>query len=128
MGYRLVAELLTPARGIYMINAIDIFDSGKFVGAVINTLEAVFPHVYAFCNTEGGPDESPGARDTFVIAGALRELPVEDLPTEQGPTAFLGSRLSAEDIQTLRERSGGLVLTDDHAPVEQLLKDVINRR
>jgi spermidine synthase len=32
--------------GVYVINLIDIFDSGLFLGSVINTLEETFPCVY----------------------------------------------------------------------------------
>ncbi len=125
---RRVREILTPGRGVYMINVIDIYASGKFLGAVINTFEEVFPHVYAFANTDSGPGEEPDDRDTFVVVGSLRELDIDDLPTVEGPTSFTGSLLTVDHRVALRERSRGLLLTDDHAPVEQLLTEVVNRR
>jgi predicted membrane-bound spermidine synthase len=119
-----IRELLTPEKGVYLINVIDIFGKGRFLGAVINTFKAVFPFVEVYCNTEDGPGEN---RDTFVVVGSLRRLENNDLPTAEGPTAFEGSRLKEEHLEELRKRSKGLVLTDDHAPVEQLLAEVVNR-
>lgn len=111
---------LMSDNSVFLANTIDIFRSGRFLGAMINTVERVFPYVYTFCTSPGGPRDEDD-RDTFVVAGSTRILPVQDLDYLQYSAALLSPR----DIAILRRRSGGLVLTDDHAPVDNLLTPVI---
>ncbi len=105
---------------VFLANTIDIFRSGQFLGAMINTVEQVFPYVYTFCTSPGGPTDED-ERDTFVVAGSTRLLAVQDLDYLQYSAALLSPR----DTATLRRRSRGLVLTDDYAPVDNLLTPVI---
>jgi hypothetical protein len=56
-----------------------------------------------------------------VVVGATRPLPFEQYDWIRYP----GPLLEAEQLATLRERSGGLILTDDFAPVDNLLEPVI---
>jgi spermidine synthase len=123
-----IKEILRPERGIYLINIIDIFASSRFLGAIYNTMRTVFPHVYVFSNTVGGPNTSDDGRDTFIVIGALRELDVSKLGEGPGEVAFEGSQLEPEHLTLLEERSGGMVLTDDYAPVENLLEVVVRQR
>ena len=105
---------------VFLANTIDIFRSGRFLGAMINTVEQVFPYVYTFCTSPGGPSDTD-ERDTFVVAGSTRLLPVQDLDYLKYSAALLAPR----DTALLRRRSRGLVLTDDYAPVDNLLTPVI---
>ena len=105
---------------VFLANTIDIFRSGRFLGAMVNTVERVFPYVYTFCTSPGGPSDEDD-RDTFVVAGSTRLLPVQHLDYLQYSAALLSPR----DIAVLRRRSEGLVLTDDYAPVDNLLTPVI---
>ncbi len=105
---------------VFLANTIDIFRSGRFLGAMINTVEQVFPYVYTFCTSPGGPTDED-ERDTFVVAGATRLLPVQNFDY----LLYSGSLLSPRDTAILRRRSRGLVLTDDYAPVDNLLTPVI---
>jgi MFS family permease len=114
-----VKRLMSP-EGAFLANVIDVYRSGKFIGAMINTFEKSFPHVYAFCTTLGGPDDDE-ARDTFVVVGANRLLDLSGLENSDSSAG----RLRPEHLETLRRRSGGLVLTDDYAPVDNLLAPVI---
>ena len=123
-----VKDLLRPATGIYMINVIDIFDSGQFLGSVCNTMEVVFPHVYVFSNTNGGPNLKVAGRDTFIVIGALAPIDLAELGQREGEEKFEGSLLTEEHLAQLREKSHGVVLTDDYAPVEYLLKEVVRRK
>ncbi|MBI4605398.1 MAG: fused MFS/spermidine synthase [Planctomycetes bacterium] len=125
---RMVKDLLRPETGIYLMNVIDIYDSGLFLGAIVSTLEEVFPHVYVLSDREGGPDAASKVRDTFVVIGALRELNLKDLGKGEGEAAFTGGLLEERQLEHLRRRSGGVVLTDDYAPVENLLAPVVRRR
>ena len=105
---------------VFLANTIDIFRSGRFLGAMINTVEEVFPYVYTFCTSPGGPTDED-ERDTFVVAGSTRLLPVQNLDY----LVYSASLLTPFDSALLRRRSGGLVLTDDYAPVDNLLTPVI---
>ena len=112
-------RLMSP-RGVLLANVIDVFKSGKFLGAVVNTIEKTFPHVYVFSTSLGGPSDTD-SRDTFVVVGSLRTLPLADFDWAQ----YSGWLLDQQQLATLRERSGNLVLTDDFAPVDNLLAPVI---
>ena len=114
-----VKRLMSP-EGAFLANVIDIYRSGKFIGAMINTFEQSFPHVYAFCTSPGGPGDEE-TRDTFVVVGSNRLLHLRDLNFYEYSTGMLRT----QHLETLRRRSGGLVLTDDYAPVDNLLAPVI---
>ena len=111
---------LMSADSVFLANTIDIFRSGRFLGAMINTVEQVFPYVYTFCTSPGGPSDED-ERDTFVVAGSTRLLPVQNLDY----LSYSAALLSPRDLALLRRRSRGLVLTDDFAPVDNLLTPVI---
>jgi spermidine synthase len=114
-------ELMSP-NGVYMINVIDIYASGQFLGGILNTFAKSFPHVYAFSTVENGPSEEPDRRDTFVVVGSMQ--PLQGNPLKPGVGA---SELKPEHFNALRQRSHNVVLTDDYAPVEQMLEPVVKR-
>jgi hypothetical protein len=86
---------------------------------MINTLEQTFPHVYVFSATPGGPSDQD-SRDTFVVLGSLQPL-----NKDSGVYAALQrDMLTPDHLAVLKERSRGLILTDDFAPVDNLLAPV----
>jgi hypothetical protein len=105
---------------VLLANVIDVYKSGKFLGAMLNTIEMTFPHVYIFSSSSGGPSDAD-ARDTFVVVGSIRSLPLTDFDSAK----YSGWLLDEQQLATLRERSNHLVLTDDFAPVDNLLAPVI---
>jgi spermidine synthase len=115
-----VASLLSPG-GAYLVNCIDVFDSGRFLNAFVNTLHSVFPEVavYATAGWTGA------ARSTFVIAAGQGSLGGESLTGPDG--AVVGERVPPERMAGLRARNGAMILTDDHAPVETLMAPVFLR-
>ena len=68
----------------------------------------------------GGPTDED-ERDTFVVVGSTRLLPVQDLDYVK----YAADLLAPQHTALLRERSNGLVLTDDYAPVDNMLAPVI---
>ncbi len=114
-----IAQILTD-DGIYMINLIDIYDSGLFLGAIVNTFQQTFPCVYVVAKYQ--PHHR---RNTFVVIAAMREF-VENLRTEKTLTDPDTWILSDAEINTLKEKSRGIVLTDDYAPVENMLTPVVH--
>jgi MFS family permease len=123
-----VKLLLDQRRGVYLLTLIDIYELGRFLGAVLNTFRKVFPHVYVITNHSGGPKAGLASRDTFVMLGSMEPLDLTELGAREGVRPFTGTILSAEHLAHLERRSGGIVLTDDYAPVENLLKDVVRSR
>jgi len=112
-------QLMTP-EGVLLANVIDVYRSGRFIGAMVNTLEASFPHVYAISSSLAGPSDDDD-RDTFIVVAAGRPLDLSELTTG----SEMGMVLDPEQLATLRRRSENLVLTDDFAPVDNLLAPVI---
>ena len=116
----MVAGLLQD-DGLYMLNMIDIFNSGAFLSAMVETCRSVFPQV-AVLNT----GKSPDSRDTFVLVCAKRPIVLEDVPMRLMTQFGVGSMLLPEaSLQGLLARHGGRRLTDDYAPVENLLAPVV---
>jgi spermidine synthase len=114
---RSVRSLLAP-DGLLVCNLIDIFSVGRFLGAYLRTVRSVFPEVAVY--------ETPGAfrelRQTFVIVGAAGGLPSE-LPAYRG-NGVVAQRMSDSDLADLDRRTGSALLTDDHAPVDNLMAPV----
>ena len=114
-----IHDLLRPDTGLYMINVIDLSQSGRFLGAIYQTMRGVFPYVAIFTAHEGAVDDED-RRETFVLIGALRRLDLEALGSRTGEQAVEGRELSERERNKAVERAGGMVLTDDYAPVENL--------
>ncbi len=114
-----IRRMLTE-RGVYMIELIDIYDSGLLVGAFVNTLEQTFPYVYVV--TENMPRSG---RSTFVLLAGGQEIDIEQLRTQESVKNLDLWILSDSDVETLKTKADGLILTDDYAPVENLLAPVV---
>jgi spermidine synthase/Flp pilus assembly protein TadD len=107
--------------GVYMVNLIDIFDSGLFVGSVINTLKETFPYVYVATR-----DNLYSFRNTFVITASKVRLNLKNIisQSKQGQDLELWYP-DDSDISKLEQKSRQFVLTDDYCPVENLLAPVV---
>jgi len=119
-----LAELLDE-DGIYMLNLIDMLESGGFLAAVVNTCRQVFPFVYVL-NT-GRPDVM---RDTFVVVSSRRPLNLTEVPDtiRARYPRYDGFLLSPTLLDDIIARHRHIVLTDNHAPVENLLAPVVRAR
>jgi spermidine synthase len=123
-----IRELLHPQRGIYLLNVIEIYNSGRFLGAIYNTLHDVFPAVYIFCTAPNGPNLGPNGRDTFVVVSALQALDLTDLGKRGEEPSWMGALLKKHHLEELSRKADGIILTDDYSPVENLLEEVVRRR
>ena len=126
---RKLAERLKP-HGVLMQNLIDdLRTGGLFLGAYTLTLKKVFKHVYVVSTERQGVRKS---RDTFVLVAFNADNPLllaileRYVPGHRG--ALEGSILSEAQIADLAGRCGNRVLTDDNAPVENLLEPVVRHR
>jgi hypothetical protein len=105
---------------------------GGFLGAWVRTAQLTFPHIYIF-----GTDLTPGSgtRETFVVVAAKKPLNLDDLGTREGDPKFLDRDVPFEPRpfndrhrKAVEARARGVFLTDDYAPVENLLAPVAETR
>jgi len=106
-----VARVL-KADGVYAQNVID-YPPDRFIKAEVATVAAVFPHVALIA-----PDDALAGRkgSNFVIVASRVPLPLDALRSRLG--------LADEPVTLVPDASfgdGARVLTDDYAPVDQLL-------
>ena len=115
-----VRGLLKP-DGLYVMNLIDAYEVGGFMNAIAQTFADVFPH-------RGAVAAVPqlGGRNTTVFVGGNGPLDLAHLGDWTArPGVFEGTMLTEENFADLRARNGACVLTDDWAPVENLLAPVV---
>ncbi|MSR56780.1 MAG: spermidine synthase [Planctomycetaceae bacterium] len=108
---------------------------GQFLGRYVNTAREVFPFVYVFTSGEKEPTDD---RDTFVVACSLRKLDFERLESagghwSNGPFAWTesgpdGKPVDKGGMPIILELSRGKILTDDFAPLDNLLAPVFVSR
>jgi hypothetical protein len=120
---RKIARLLAPG-GVYLVNLIDDYKFGRFLGAYVLTLRKTFKHVHVFCTKPGGVRDG---RDTFVIAASMKPVDFEDWRGGHNGS-FPGALLAQEHLIALADKASGRILTDDDAPVENLLEPVVRNR
>ncbi len=101
---------------------------GQFLGRYVNTVRRVFPNVYVFTSNEGRPSND---RDTFVVACSMRPLNFENLvqagghwptaPFAWSETTDAGPMKDGGQMPAILSFARGQILTDDFAPVDNLL-------
>ena len=106
---------------------------GGFVGAWTKTAKLTFPNVYIFGTDEPGR----GLRETFVVVASKQPLDLEELGDRKDDPRFYSPRGrqtrprpygTADEQTVVEERSRKIILTDDYAPVENLLAPVAETR
>jgi hypothetical protein len=108
---RELRRLLAP-RGIVAANVIDDFNQGRFLASYIRTLQSVFPYVALVLEPS---DSRKMKRETFVVLASGVPLP------------SLGA-LSDADLRAYLARRNAIVLTDDFAPVDQMMAPLFRAR
>ena len=112
-----IARLLKP-DGVYLVNILDDYSIGRFLGAFVNTARQTFGGVSVYSTDRNA---RYGGRDTFIIAMSLRPLDLRDLGSRSGEREFTAWPITDADVEDLIRRSGAITLTDDFAPVDNLL-------
>lgn len=118
-----IASHLSP-HGLYLVNMIDSWAVGRLLNAYVTTLKKTFRHVRVFCTNANGVR---GTRETFVLAASMPDMDFADVAAGH-TTAFQGSLIPEEMLAALALRNGVTMLTDDYAPVENLLEPVVRHR
>ena len=108
---------------------------GRFLASCVATLAEVFPHVYVFSTSHAAPFEG---RDTYVLVASQQRLQLENLehdgthwmtpPFAAIETSDDGTTSRSGQMASLLATSRGLILTDDFAPVDNLLQPVFERQ
>jgi MFS family permease len=106
---------------------------GGFLGAWARTAKLTFPYLYIF-----GTDRNTGSglRETFVVVASRQPLDLKDLARrDDDPQFFHNGRRTEpapygpeDERAVFDDRSRGIILTDDYAPVENLLAPVAKTR
>ncbi|MFO0932878.1 MAG: fused MFS/spermidine synthase [Planctomycetota bacterium] len=119
----LIAQAVVP-EGAYLLNVVDATGGGAFLGAIVATTRTGFAHVEVLAL-----GEPSGGRETFVVVATHRPRDLDGLrrpdPASKDPARTLPVvRFTPAQVDAVVARAGGLVLTDDFAPVEALLAPV----
>jgi hypothetical protein len=109
--------------------------TGRFLGSYVKTIGLVFPYVYVFSSEIEVPHSN---RDTFVIVASKRKLDLTNLRQASNhwsgvPFASLeavpnGKPQSRGQMGQILANAHGIVLTDNYAPVDNLLSAVFDER
>lgn len=103
--------------GLYVVNIID-GALGRFLRAYVRTLQQTFEYVYVIPRLT---DWRSVSRDTFVIVACSQPLSAEAFPPG---SRFARGVLGPEVVEALLAEGDPIILTDRHAPVEQMLAPV----
>ena len=115
----MVRSRLTP-DGIYLMNVVDQFPDSKLVKAMLKTLNTEFSSVQIWL--EGVPDQP--SRMTYVISASNTKPFPGRLVADKGlPRAWFDVSTPLVKVGTPMDAIP--LLTDDHAPVEKLVSDLI---
>ncbi len=121
-----ISQLLTP-QGLYVVNLIDTVSAKpRFLEAMIDTLSETFSYTYVLWPKR---EKKPQASDavghyTYVLVGSQRELD----KTKFESADFAGRLLSVRVLASPKNRQKGIILTDDYAPVDNLLAEAFYMR
>ncbi len=115
-----IASRLRPG-GSYALNVVDTVRAPRFLFAVVKTLKPVFAAVEVWADAD---QLAGGGRTTFVVVAGDRATPVGRLASPRDATR-IWLRWPAEDLAGRIAASGVPMLSDDYAPVDRLLRNVM---
>jgi len=114
-----ISKILTD-NGAYMVNVIDIYESGLFLGATINTLQQTFEHVNVVSPRNFG--------NNFVVIATKQQIYLDKINAEKPIETMDLEILSKYDIEAFKEKAHQITLTDNYAPVENLLVPIVRSK
>jgi len=121
--------------GIYLLTIIDSFSEGRLLPAAVETMRKTFPHVYLLVDNPESKDEddlwNSQSRGVYVIAGTPRELKLDELKAmlaKQGVNDMMTSMLSPQRLDEWLKERKPVVLTDDFAPVDNMMAETFRKR
>ncbi len=118
-----VARILSPG-GLYVINLIDTGSSPRFLRAMLDTLKMTFKHIYIF-STERYEGPASDTYGTYVIVASQKEIARDKISSVRE----YGRYLDLEELWPAGSFSTATtILTDDYAPVDNLLLDAFRAK
>lgn len=118
-----VKRCLAP-EGVFVANTIDVLASGRFVAAMRATVRGAFAHVEVI-----GPWRYDDGPANFIFVASDRPLDLTGLarvdPSDPRGPRLPVHRYAASELDALERRHGARPLTDDFAPVEELLAPLV---
>lgn len=115
----LVHDKLRPG-GTYALNMID-YGPRDFARAEMATLAAVFEHVATFAPPQRFAPRDQAAGGNYVLVASDEPIDVEAILAHNAAGGDDETAVSTADGSLQDFVDGAIVLTDDHAPVDQLL-------
>lgn len=115
-----IAKRLNP-KGFYVINVVDDAGHPRFLFSLIKTLKADFKSVEVWKTLE---EMSDLGRVTYVVLASQVATPASMLKSSRG-IARTWSRWQEENLRSLVAAAQVPELTDDFAPVDWLMADLI---
>ena len=109
-------QQLLRRDGVLAANVIDDFERGRFLPAYLRTLQSVFGAANVTLALELEEDMRSD-RSTFVVVGSRAPFAFEDQYV-----------LPAADLRRYLARRSPLILTDDYAPVDNMLAPLFTQR
>lgn len=129
----LVRDALRP-DGMYLANVIDIYPEGRFLRSFVATLREEFAHVYLVVDPQTRSLITPGSssgyaqhglRLTFIVAASKQPI---DFSTLGKAPVDSATRIPPEWLDTYVSNGKAVVLTDDFAPVDDLVAPIFLSR
>jgi spermidine synthase len=108
--------------GVYIVNLIDMYESGLFLASYVETLKMTFPYVYVV--TSKSPEYIPA---NFIMIAGKAPVTIENMYIEP---ILKGAPLKVfddNDMSALEKKSDGTILDDDYVPVENFMAPVVHR-
>jgi spermidine synthase len=113
-------RLLSPS-GAYLVNIVDNPARGEFLRTYTRTAAAVFPYVAILSQGVGAPLMAP---NTYVVVASATPLNLDHLDSPGSSTRVV----TPERVAAWVAQGGPVILTDDYAPVDNLMAPVFSER
>jgi hypothetical protein len=114
---QLIQRSLAP-QGVYLLTVIDSITEGPFLRAALRTMQQDFPEVRVLSPT--GDWHNP-IRSVYVLAGFTTAESCEEVLSSLDPSLVHVLPPSQAAALLARDGTNGLILTDRHAPVDNLM-------
>jgi spermidine synthase/Tfp pilus assembly protein PilF len=113
---------ILTADGLYMVNLIDTFDSGKFLASLVSTVRQTFPHVYVVTRPT-----RPDLPANFIVIAGKRPVNLENLNAEEQLANSSLRVFDDDDFAALKAKGGRTILDDDYGPVENFMAPLVRQ-
>jgi len=105
--------------GVYMVNLIDMYDSGKLLASFVETAKRTFPYVYVVTKKT-----QYDLGSNFIIICARQQINLKNLGTDKHLADTDLWVFNDQDFEALKAKNP-ILLLDDYAPVENLMAPVV---